>query len=152
MFAFKKRILINSINSMSVVFSNEPQEGCDETIPYPRRYESLYAKSKAAGEKLTIEANGSRLLTCSLRPHLIFGPRDPHLLVTVIARAREGKFLQVGDGKNKVDLSYVEDADRAHILAADALKPGSPVAGSIYFISQNEPVDLYPWLRRCLPN
>ncbi|MDP2645603.1 MAG: NAD-dependent epimerase/dehydratase family protein [Desulfobacterales bacterium] len=134
-------------SSPSVVFANASQENCDESLPYPASYESHYAKSKAMGEKLVLEANGNRLLTCSLRPHLVFGPGDPHLLVAVLARARTGRFIQVGDGKNKVDFSYVEDAARAHILAADALGHGSAVAGSAYFISQDEPVALYPWLR-----
>ena len=29
----------------------------DESVPYPKKYESFYAKSKAMGEKLVIEAN-----------------------------------------------------------------------------------------------
>jgi len=45
-----------------------------------------------------------------------------------------------------VDLTYVEDAAQAHLQAADALEPGSPVAGSVYFISQGEPVVLWPWI------
>ncbi|MFX0094639.1 MAG: NAD-dependent epimerase/dehydratase family protein [Candidatus Hodarchaeota archaeon] len=137
-------------SSPSVIFANKPQEGVDETVPYPKRYESYYAKTKAMSEKLVIEANGTELLTCSLRPHLIFGPRDPHLLIQVLAAAKTGKLLQIGDGKNKVDFSYVEDAARAHLQVADALNPGSPVAGSAYFISQDEPVELWPWLNDLL--
>jgi len=133
-------------SSPSVIFSNEPQEYIDESVPYPKKYESFYAKSKAMGEKLVIEANSENLLTCSLRPHLIFGPRDPHLLVTIAKRALEGKLPQIGDGKNKVDFSYVIDAARAHLLAADSLIQGSRLAGSVYFISQDEPVELWPWL------
>jgi len=141
-----KKLIYTS--SPSVIFGNAPQEGVDESIPYPDHYENHYAKSKAMGEKLVIEANSKDLLTCSLRPHLIFGPRDPHLLVTIVARAKAGKLPQVGDGTNKVDFSYVEDTARAHLLASDALDAGfdSPVAGSIYFISQDEPVVLWSWL------
>ncbi|MHA2112336.1 MAG: NAD-dependent epimerase/dehydratase family protein [Candidatus Hodarchaeales archaeon] len=133
-------------SSPSVIFSNEPQENINESIPYPKKYESFYAKSKAMGEKLVIEANSESLLTCSLRPHLIFGPRDPHLLVTIVKRAQEGKLPQIGKGDNKVDFSYVVDAARAHLLAADSLIHGSRLAGSVYFISQDEPVELWPWL------
>ena len=97
-----------------------------------------------------IEANGDRLLTTSLRPHLIFGPRDNHLLPSLLEKAKTGRVPQVGDGTNKVDLTYVEDAARAHLLAADALAPGSPVAGGIYFISQDEPVVLWPWIQELL--
>jgi nucleoside-diphosphate-sugar epimerase len=140
-------------SSPSVVFdsaNNQPHNGCDESLPYPARYEDFYAQTKAMGEQMVIEANGVDLLTASLRPHLIFGPRDPHLLPGLTSRAQDGKLVQVGDGANKVDITYVEDAARAHLLAADALQPGSPVAGSVYFISQDDPITLWPWINDLL--
>ena len=137
-------------SSPSVIFDGSDHRGIDETAPYPASYESPYPETKAIAERRVIEANGDGLLTTSLRPHLIFGPRDNHLLPSLLERARQGRVPQVGDGTNKVDLSYVEDAARAHLLAADALAPGSPVAGGIYFISQDEPVALWPWIQDLL--
>lgn len=137
-------------SSPSVIFDGSDQDGIDETTPYPTHYESPYPETKAIAEQLVIEANSDGLLTTSLRPHLIFGPRDNHLIPSLLAKARQGRVPQVGDGTNKVDLTYVEDAARAHLLAADALKPGSPVAGGIYFISQDEPVVLWPWIQDLL--
>lgn len=137
-------------SSPSVIFDNTAQAGVDESYPYPQKYENFYSETKALGEQRVIQANGPDLLTCSLRPHLIIGPRDHHLLPRVIAAARAGALPQVGDGMNRVDLTYVEDAARAHLLAADRLMPGSSVAGAIYFISQDEPVRLWPWLRNVL--
>ena len=133
-------------SSPSVVFDNRPHAGCDESLPYPTRYESFYAQTKAMGERLVIEANGPDFGSVSLRPHLIWGPRDTHLLPTLIARAKAGRIIRVGDGRNRVDITYVEDAAQAHLLAADALQPGSPVAGSVYFISQDDPITLWPWI------
>jgi 2-alkyl-3-oxoalkanoate reductase len=137
-------------SSPSVVFDGTDQKGVDECVPYPTEYESPYPETKAAAEQHVIAANDGDLLTVSLRPHLIFGPRDNHLLPGLIARARKGLVPQVGDGHNQVDLTYVEDAARAHLLAADALAPGTPVAGGVYFISQDEPVMLWPWVRELL--
>ena len=137
-------------SSPSVIFDGSDQRGIDETTPYPAHYESPYPETKALGEQRVIEANGDGLLTTSLRPHLIFGPRDNHLLPSLLEKARQGRLPQVGDGTNKVDLTYVKDAARAHLLAADALAPGSPVAGGIYFISQDEPVVLWPWIQDLL--
>lgn len=133
-------------SSPSVIFDGSHQEGVNESVPYPDHYESPYPETKALGEQAVISANGSDLLTTSLRPHLIFGPRDNHLLPSLIERAKRGRVPQVGDGTNKVDLTYVEDAARAHLLAADAMKPDSPVAGSVYFISQDDPVVLWSWI------
>jgi len=133
-------------SSPSVIFDGTNQRNVDESIPYPDHYESPYPETKAIGEQRVLAANSSELLTTSIRPHLIFGPRDNHLLPSLIARARQGRVPQVGDGTNMVDLTYVEDAAQAHLQAADALEPGSPVAGSVYFISQGEPVVLWPWI------
>jgi nucleoside-diphosphate-sugar epimerase len=89
-------------------------------------------------------------LTVSLRPHIVFGPRDTQILPRLVERARAGKLIQIGDGANKVDVTYVEDAARAHLLAADALQPGAATAGSVYFISQDQPVLLWPWVNDLL--
>ena len=94
--------------------------------------------------------NGEDLLTCALRPHLIWGPRDQHLIPRLLDRARQGKLRIVGDGKNLVDMIYVENAALAHLQAADALRPGSPVCGRAYFLSQGEPVNCWEWINQIL--
>jgi len=137
-------------SSPSVVFGREELCGVDESQPYPDRYLAAYPESKAAAERLVLEANDASLATVALRPHLIWGPGDPHLMPRVIQRAREGKLLQVGDGTNLVDITYIDNAAEAHLLAADALRPGAPCAGRAYFISQGEPVSLWPWLNQIL--
>ncbi|PID55623.1 3-beta hydroxysteroid dehydrogenase [candidate division KSB3 bacterium] len=137
-------------SSPSVVFNNQDQRGCDESLPYPEKYENYYSHSKALAEQMVLDANGDGVLTVALRPHLIWGPRDPHLLPRLIERAGSGQLMQVGDGTNRVDITYVEDAARAHLLAADALEPGTPAAGSVYFISQDAPVNLWQWIHALL--
>ncbi len=137
-------------SSPSVIFDGKPHTGCDESLPYPDQYESFYPETKAIAERKVIDANSDELLTVSLRPHLIWGPRDPHILPGIIARARQGKLIQVGDGTNMVDMVYVEDAAQAHLQAADALQPGAPLAGANYFITQDEPVNLWDWIRTLL--
>ena len=47
-------------------------------------------------------------------------------------------------------MTYVENAAMAHLLAADHLAPGSPAAGKAYFISQGEPVLVWPFINRIL--
>ncbi|HTO72436.1 MAG TPA: NAD-dependent epimerase/dehydratase family protein, partial [Gemmatimonadales bacterium] len=123
----------------------------DERVPYPARYECPYPATKAQAERLVLGANGTDgLLTVSVRPHLIYGPGDPHLFPRIIDRARRGLLVQVGDGTNLVDVTYVENAADAHLLAADRLGDGSPVGGQAYFISQGTPVALWPWINGIL--
>ena len=138
-------------SSPSVTFDGGDQCGVDESAPYPTQWLAHYPQSKALAEQLVLEANGAHgLLTCSLRPHLIWGPRDRHLIPRLLNRARRGRLRRVGDGTNLIDMVYVENAAEAHLLAADALKPGSPVAGRAYFISQGEPVRCWEWIDQLL--
>jgi nucleoside-diphosphate-sugar epimerase len=135
----------------SVVFNDHPHEGADESLPYPDHYENNYSRSKAIAERAVMGANGQDgLFTVSLRPHLIIGPRDRHLLPRLIVRARTGRLPIVGDGTNVADVTYVEDAARAQLLAADALQPGSPAAGAVYFITQNDPVNVWDYINELL--
>ena len=98
-----------------------------------------------------LAANGrDGLLTCALRPHLIWGPRDQHLIPRLLSRASSGKLRIVGDGGNRVDMIYVENAARAHLQAADALEPNGPVCGRAYFLSQGEPVNCWEWINQIL--
>ncbi|HSM68594.1 MAG TPA: NAD-dependent epimerase/dehydratase family protein, partial [Xanthomonadales bacterium] len=67
-------------SSPSVVHGGGDIEGGDESLPYPARFTAPYPETKALGEQLVMAASGVRLATVSLRPHLIWGPGDPHLL------------------------------------------------------------------------
>ena len=138
-------------SSPSVTFDGSDQLGIDESAPYPRRWLCHYSHTKALGERHVLESNGSQgLLTCALRPHLIWGPRDQHLIPRLLDRARSGQLRRVGDGTNLVDMVYVENAATAHLQAADALKPAAPVCGRAYFVSQGEPVNLWDWINEIL--
>jgi 2-alkyl-3-oxoalkanoate reductase len=138
-------------SSPSVTFDGSDQEGVDESEPYPEQFLAHYPHSKSIAEREVLEANGTDgLLTCALRPHLIWGPRDRHLIPRLLDRARSGRLRRVGDGKNLVDMVYVENAAGAHLQAADALSDGSPVAGRAYFLSQGEPVNCWGWINDIL--
>lgn len=138
-------------SSPSVTFDGSDQRGVDETVPYPGKWLCHYPHTKALAEQCVLEANGTKgLMTCSLRPHLIWGPRDRHLIPRLLERARSGKLRQVGNGTNRIDMIFVENAATAHLQAADALEPGSPVCGRAYFISQGEAVNCWDWINEIL--
>ncbi|MEE4262185.1 MAG: NAD-dependent epimerase/dehydratase family protein [Desulfobacteraceae bacterium] len=116
-------------------------EGIDESAPYPETFPTPYHATKALAEQKVVAASRNGLRAIILRPHLIWGPGDPHFTPRILARA--GKLLRVGDGKNLVDTVYIDNAADAHLLAADALAASDDLAGKIYFISQDEPVCLW---------
>ncbi|MBN2452157.1 MAG: NAD-dependent epimerase/dehydratase family protein, partial [Lentisphaeria bacterium] len=108
------RLLYTS--SPSVAIGTTAIEGGQEDAPYPRRYLSPYPASKARAERMVLDANGwemvpkdpaayapdhsekdvRRLQTCALRPHLIWGPGDPHLVPRLVAAARRGRLRVIG--------------------------------------------------------
>ena len=138
-------------SSPSVTFDGGDAEGAGNDLPYPDEFLSYYPETKAAAEKLVLDANGPELMTVSLRPHLIWGPGDPHLIPRVVERARAGQLKIVGDGQNVVDLTYVENAAVAHLQALDGLEShDAPPAGNAYFVSDDDPVELWPWINNLL--
>ncbi|MGH7895585.1 MAG: NAD-dependent epimerase/dehydratase family protein, partial [Candidatus Binatia bacterium] len=134
----------------SVVFAGRNLCGVDERAPYPDRYESAYPETKAIAERLVLDANGRELTTVSLRPHLVWGPGDPHFVPRITARARAGRLRIVGDGTNLVDTIFVDDAAEAHVHAAERLAPGGPLAGRAYFLSAGSPVPLWAMVNHLL--
>ena len=134
----------------SVTFAGTDQIGVDESAPYAERYLSDYPRTKAIAERRVLESNDADLATVALRPHLIWGPGDPHLVPRILDRARSGKLRLLGDRRNEVDSVYVDNAADAHVLAADRLAPGATIAGKKYFISQGEPLPLEDLMNRIL--
>jgi nucleoside-diphosphate-sugar epimerase len=68
----------------------------------------------------------------------------------LLDRARKGQLRQVGDGTNLIDAVFVDNAAAAHLLAADALEPGSAACGKSYFITNGEPVNCWQFINDIL--
>ena len=138
-------------SSASVAFNCKPQPGVDETAPYPDRWFAYYPQSKAIAETMVLRSASDSLLTCSIRPHLIIGQRDRHLIPRLLQRAKSGRLFRVGNGKNLIDIIFIENAALGHIQAAEALtSKESPVNGNAYFLSQGEPVNCWEWIDEVL--
>jgi len=134
-------------SSPSVCFDGEDHVQAGNDLPYARKFLAAYPETKARAEQRVLAANGTGgLSTCALRPHLIVGPDDPHILPRLVARARAGRLSIVGDGRNEVSLTWIGNAVRAHLDAADRLGPGAAHAGRAYFVAQREPVVLWEWI------
>lgn len=124
--------------------------GADESLPYPRRYLSSYGPTKAEAERRVLGAHGGALKTVALRPHFIFGPQDPQVIARVLKGARQGRLAQVGDGRNQVDVTYIDNCVDAHIQAHDELASQGLCGGRAYFLGQSEPVNLWEFVGRVL--
>ena len=120
--------------------ATHPVEGLGaEEVPYGENLRAPYATTKLIAERLVLAANADGLVTVALRPRLIWGPDDPQILPRLVERARSGRLRLVGDGRNRVDTTYIDNAAQAHFDALDHLHPGAACAGKAYFISNGEP-------------
>jgi len=140
-------------SSPSVTFAGDDQNGVDETIPYPDRYLAYYPQTKAIAEQTILTANSEDLLTVSLRPHLIWGPGDTHIIPQLVDRAKRGKLQLINGGKGLVDSVFIDNAVDAHILAASAFlknEGAAACAGNAYFISNGEPIPIGELINRIL--
>lgn len=138
-------------SSPSVVFDGKSESLVDESRPYPQTFLNPYSETKATAEKMVLDqSRKGNLLTVSLRPHLIWGPEDTNLIPRLLDRARKGRLFMVGHGQNHADLTYVENAALAQLLASRALARGAPVNGRAYFITNDEPVLLWDFISRIL--
>ncbi|MFI5345006.1 MAG: NAD-dependent epimerase/dehydratase family protein [Elusimicrobiota bacterium] len=136
--------------SPSVVFNGSDVEGWDESAPYPERFDSHYSRTKAQAEDMVLAANHHRLATVSLRPHLIWGPGDNHLLPRLVKRARAGRLFRIGADSKKIDTIYIDDAVEAHLMAAVQLSPIADIAGNAYFLSAGDPRPVWEIVDRML--
>lgn len=154
-------------SSPSVVIGDQDILLGDESLPYPKRYLADYPATKAIAERMVLDADGwemvsneplplperggvRHLRTCALRPHLIYGPRDPHLIPRLLDAATSGRLRQVGGGGNLVDITYVDNAAQAHLQALDELLGKAKCGGKAYFIGDADAVNLWEWIRQLL--
>ncbi len=137
-----KRLVYTS--SIDVVFDGQPIKNGDETLPYPPRHLDDYGHTKMLAEQDVIAANGVKgLLTCSLRAAGIYGPGDQYRLPGVLKSLQGGQYTNIGAGQAIFGHVYVGNLVHAHILAAEALDDGSPVAGQCYFIDDGRPQNFF---------
>jgi nucleoside-diphosphate-sugar epimerase len=127
----------------SVVHAGSDLANVNESAPYAEQFSAHYPHSKAMAEKRVLQANGGHgLSTVALRPHLIWGPGDNHLVPRLISKARAGRLRLLGDGNQRVDSVYIDNAADAHLCALDRLAPDADCAGKPYFITQGEPLPI----------
>ncbi|MDR1045588.1 MAG: NAD-dependent epimerase/dehydratase family protein [Candidatus Adiutrix sp.] len=139
-------------SSPSVVHSGRPLDGVDESAPYAARPERPYAYSKMLAERMILAADqpgGFR--TAALRPHLIWGPGDPHFLPRLKAKAAAGR-LWLLKSTALVDGTYIDTAAEAFLAAAGLFRAGrgDVIGGRAYFVAQGEPLTAPDLISRIL--
>lgn len=138
-------------SSPSVCFDGSDILGANEDTPYAKKHLCSYSESKHLAEKLVLDtAKSTGLRAAALRPHLIWGPDDPHFLPRLKQRASQGKLFKLGSGKNLVDVIYVDNAAKAHLKLLETLFKSDLPRGQAYFIGQEKPVLLWSFVDQLL--
>jgi sterol-4alpha-carboxylate 3-dehydrogenase (decarboxylating) len=132
-----------------------------EEVPicfFPEQTE-FYAHTKGQAEVMFREANRKHgLLTCALRCTTLDGEGDNTTIPRMVGNAQAGRGkMQVGDGHNMFDFTYLRNAAYAHRLAAKKLigtavnAPPPPedesVDGEAFVITNDEPWRFWDFVR-----
>lgn len=120
------------IGTEAAFFTGHDLVDIDETQPYPRRQRYLYSETKAEAERHVLAANGPDLVALSLRPRLVWGPRDATVLPALLRMARAGSFAWIEGGRARTSTTHVHNLVHAVTLALHRGRPGSA-----YFVADD---------------
>ncbi|MEZ4325864.1 MAG: NAD-dependent epimerase/dehydratase family protein [Polyangiales bacterium] len=128
-------------SSTNVVFGQRCV-GTDETLPYSTSPD-LYSSTKAEAERVALAANSATFHTCAIRPGGIYGPGERKTMVgPIVTSIQQGMpVIGFGDGSTRLDYTYIDSLVDGQLRAAERLVPGSPVCGSAYFITDDQPIN-----------
>ena len=107
------------VSSPSVANDGQSLVGASAGPADPDRARGYYAKSKAQAELVALDADSPDLAVVAIRPHLIWGPGDPHLVGRIVSRAKVGRLVIVGSGTSLIDTIYIDNAVDALVAALD---------------------------------
>lgn len=137
------RVRVVHVSSTAIHFEFRDKQMVSEDAALPKRFACEYAKSKAAAEEVIRRAVSNGLNVITLRARAVYGPGDNSLLPRLLNAASKGRLPQIGNGDNRVDLTYVDNLVYALCLA---IVRGD--AGSVCTITNEDPVLLWPTLNR----
>ena len=122
-------------SSPSTRFTGADVDGLREdempSLPLPS-YLQEYAGTKAAAELEVSKACCDDLLTVSVAPHQVYGPRDNLFLPNLLENAGNGRLRVFGPGYNRICFTHVDNYCHGLIIAERALVPKSPALGNFY--------------------
>ena len=136
------------VSSPSVLFEGRDQRNVRDDAPYPARFTSVYSETKKLAEnRVNAALNEGWLTGIILRPKAVFGPGDTSILPRLIAVARAGRLPRIGNGKNVVELTYVDNVVDALLLAAEVQ---GEALGKTLTITNQEEMPLWELIARML--
>lgn len=120
------------VGTEAALFAGRDLIDIDESTPYPARQRYLYSESKAEAERLVLAAASDTFVTLSIRPRLVWGPRDSSVLPAIVRMARAGSFAWIDGGRARTSTTHIDNLVHALTLA---LTRGT--SGRAYFVADD---------------
>jgi nucleoside-diphosphate-sugar epimerase len=133
------------VGTEAALMAGEPLVGVDEDAPLRPDSPVLYSSTKAKAEQLVRAANGDGLETVVIRPRFVWGRGDTTLLPTLVELVRAGRFRWVGGGGQLTATTHIDNTVEGLWLGATKAP-----AGSVYFVTDGEPVVFREFVSRML--
>jgi 2-alkyl-3-oxoalkanoate reductase len=133
------------ISTPSMYFEMKSLFGIKESNSLPRPI-NQYAASKREAERLIRAATVPYVI---LRPRALIGRGDTVILPRILRAHKEARLRQMGNGKNKVDVTPVVNVVDAIVLGLEAQ---GKALNETYNISNGDPEALWPMLKTLLDN
>jgi len=131
------------VGTEAALMAGQPLVNVDESTPLRPDSAAMYSSSKAKAEQLVRDAGG--LETVVVRPRFVWGRGDTSLLPTIIEMVRSGRFRWVGGGRHLSATTHIDNTVEGLWLAATKAP-----AGSVYFVTDGEPVVFREFLTEML--
>ncbi|MFJ8750569.1 NAD-dependent epimerase/dehydratase family protein [Streptomyces sp. NPDC102441] len=126
--------------SEAALLAGAPLVDVDETAPLRPDSEAAYSATKAAAEKIVLDANAPGFVTVSIRPRFVWGP-DSLLVEGLVAAAKAGQFAWIDGGRHTTEVTFVENAVEGLVLGWQRGLPGQA-----YFVTDRHRVTLREFL------
>ncbi|AWN75440.1 SDR family NAD(P)-dependent oxidoreductase [Legionella anisa] len=128
------------VSSPSIYFNFTEQHNIKEDAALPSKPANDYVKTKLLAESLVDKAfQEKNMNVITIRPRAIFGPYDRAILPRILQNEKNGILPIIGNGENRVDITYVENVVESLLLAAQA---NQQFCGKKYNITNGEPKTL----------
>lgn len=122
-----KRFIL--VGTEAALFNGEDLNDVDETAPYATPQRFLYSETKAEAERRVLAANAEGFTTLSIRPRLVWGPRDASVLPAVLEVAQKGGWAWFDGGRQRTSTTHV-----FNLVAALELALTRGRGGEAYFV------------------
>ena len=122
------------LSAASVIITGKPMSNADETFVSNNLLDG-YSQTKLEAEKMVLRANAPGFKTISIRPPLIWGKGDHHVLPSIIETIEKKKMQLIDGGLMRIATCHVRNVCEGLIDGEKAEK-----GGEAYFITDGDPV------------